>query len=403
MKKMIKLLFVLNMAFMLGVGSVEDAKAQSANSQTVEQTDPEPEKKLSKREQCKADMRPSIPEVRAGFEEWLYREIYPEALKRDISKETLDDILPTVEFNENSYLSDNCKAEWTIDVDDYRDNFLNSYSYKKGKAALRTYERTLEELYEKHQVAPHYLMALFGIESGYGRTTGDYRILDGTATVAYTTKESSARKKRRKEQFVTYFIDTIRLIDRKDMKPEQQGGYLGASGIFQFMPSNIALYAVDGDHDGRVDFWENPRDALASAANFLDVYCKWTPGERVGRRVKLPDNLDKRFYGRNNGRSVREWAELGVNLENGDPIPAEDMDAFLVILEYHYLDDDLKQAYDHLPNGDEYKAYLGYRNARSIMRWNFSHLFWTTVSDLSDQFREPAAPIIHKARKPTPQ
>ncbi len=104
------------------------------------------------------------------------------------------------------------------------------------------------------------LIAIHGMETGFGRFMGDSRIVSAITTLAYDC--------RRSDFFVPHAIGALKLVDRGTLTGTTLGARHGELGHTQFLPGNALTYGVDATGDGRVDFY-NMTDALASTANFL--------------------------------------------------------------------------------------------------------------------------------------
>ena len=126
---------------------------------------------------------------------------------------------------------------------------------------------------------PEIIVALWGVESGFGRNIGDYSIVGSLATLAY--------EGRRTQFFRSELINALKILDQEHMPAsELRGSWAGAMGQCQFMPSTYLRYAVDFDGDGRRDIWTNDHDAFASIANYLAAE-GWKPGTGWGRAVSV--------------------------------------------------------------------------------------------------------------------
>ena len=145
------------------------------------------------------------------------------------------------------------------------------------------------------------------------------------------------------------------------------GSWAGAMGHTQFMPSAYWHYAVDGDGDGKVNLWQSEQDALTSAAHFL-ANLGWKPGFRWGREVKLPENVDYAWMGKEGRSSITEWQQRGLMTAEGHPLPSADIKAHLL-----------------LPAGHRGPAFLAYDNFHVILRWNNSEFYAIAVGHLADR------------------
>lgn len=117
------------------------------------------------------------------------------------------------------------------------------------------------------------LLAIHGMETGFGRTMGNTPVVDSITTVAYDCRRSSF--------FTPHAIGALILVDRGGLAPGQRGAAHGEMGHTQFLPGNALRYGVDADGNGRVDLY-SVADSLASTANFLRQK-GWQPGQPFGQ------------------------------------------------------------------------------------------------------------------------
>lgn len=100
-------------------------------------------------------------------------------------------------------------------------------------------------------------LALWGMESSFGRNQGDFDVLSVLATLAFDG--------RREKLFTQEFVNAMKMLDDGTIKRyELLGSWAGAMGQTQFMPTSYLTYAADGNNDGKKDIWENEADAFAS-------------------------------------------------------------------------------------------------------------------------------------------
>ena len=128
---------------------------------------------------------------------------------------------------------------------------------RKRKAGNPEFYAALEKRYG---VPPGILLALHGMETGFGGFMGDSPVVSAITTLAYDC--------RRSEFFVPHAIGALKLVDRGTITSATLGARHGELGHTQFLPGNALKYGVDGSGDGHVDFYDIP-DAMASTANFL--------------------------------------------------------------------------------------------------------------------------------------
>src|SRR5579863_6811978 len=216
----------------------------------------------------------------------------------------------------------------------------------------------LRQVWQRFRVQPRFVVALWGVESDFGRTMGTYSVPAALATLAYDG--------RRGAMFRAELIAALKILDQGNIRVDSMvGSWAGAMGQCQFMPTTFLSYAVDFDGDGRRDIWNDRADVLGSIANYI-ARLGWRGGEGWGREVAVPSNFDERLAGLENRRAVAEWERLGVRplrtAFTGREPPASVV----------------------LPDGISGTALLVYDNFRVIKRWNNSNYFAAAVGYIAD-------------------
>ncbi|MDE2307070.1 MAG: lytic murein transglycosylase B [Xanthomonadaceae bacterium] len=169
---------------------------------------------------------------------------------------------------------------------DYRPIFLTGERVDEGIAFYRQHRALLDQVGRQYGVEPAYIVAILGVETNYGRNTGNYRVLDALVTLGL---HYPPRAKFFREQLKTL----LELPDSRLGGPLDTltGSYAGAQGWGQFMPSSIRDFAVDEDGDGRIDLKNSLPDIFASVANYLAGH-GWVRGGPVAARAQ-PDAAAK--------------------------------------------------------------------------------------------------------------
>ena len=282
-----------------------------------------------------------------------------EALTEGIGSDTLDAVLPGLTFRARVVELDRRQPEGTLTYAEYLSRVLPPARVNRGKRLLRKHRAVLTEIGDAYGVQPRFIVALWGIESNFGRVTGGFPVLDSLATLAFDG--------RRGEFFRGQLLDALRIVDDGHIQPDKMlGSWAGAMGQSQFMPSSFQQFAVDHDGDGRRDIWGTLPDVFASAANYL-ARAGWKYDQTWGRQVRLPEGFDADLTGLEVKKSLGEWQALGVRRSNGDDLPTRPLPASLI-----------------LPGGADGPAFLTYPNYRVLLKWNRSHYFATTVGQFAD-------------------
>jgi membrane-bound lytic murein transglycosylase B len=210
----------------------------------------------------------------------------------------------------------------------YRERFVTSERIERGVRFYLDHRQALMRISEKYGVPAEYLVAILGMETFYGRSTGRYRVLDALATLAFDYPPRAEYFRQELEQFL--------LLTREDrINPlKATGSYAGAMGAPQFMPSAYRRYAVDEDGDQKRDLWSDWEDILGSVANFFQAH-GWERGEPVLSDTEVgPDANLKPPSGKIElTETVDDLAAQGVKLKMTVPsttpavlIPAESKD-----------------------------------------------------------------------------
>lgn len=156
----------------------------------------------------------------------------------------------------------------------FRDRFVDAARISGGVSFWAQHAQALERASRVYGVPPEIIVAIIGIETRYGRTTGSFRVIDALTTLAFDYPRRAEYFTGELEQYLLLAREAG--VDVLDMK----GSYAGAMGIAQFMPGSYRRYAVDFDGDGRRDLWGNVVDAIGSVAHYLQSF-GWQAGEII--------------------------------------------------------------------------------------------------------------------------
>ena len=283
------------------------------------------------------------------------------AEKSGISKETIE-TLNRVKIIPRIIELDRNQPEFKLTLSQYLKNVVSNKRKKKGIAKIRENWSLLEALSKKYKVQPRYIVALWGIETDFGRVTGGFPVIDALTTLAYDG--------RRGKYFSKELINALKIIDQGHINYDKMvGSWAGAMGQTQFMPSSFLSYAQDYNNDGKKDIWNSKEDALASAANYLSNL-NWRNKETWGREVVVNAdfNLDESELNLKNKKNINEWQKLGVRRIDGSDLPKKNINGYLL---------KIKDS-----NRDRY--FLVYSNFKKILKWNTSNYFAIAVGTLSD-------------------
>lgn len=287
-------------------------------------------------------------------------DIQQQANAAGISPQVIENALGDVNKIDKVLEYDRSQPEFVQTFPDYLNKRVTSWRIDKGLEMLAKHQELLTELTHKYGVPAHYLISFWGLETNFGNYKGKMPVIDSLATLACDPRRSG--------YFTQELLVALQLMEREQLdKSKLVGSWAGAMGHTQFMPSAYINYAVDGDGDDKVDLWDSEADALTSAANFLNQL-GWQSGFIWGREVLLPEGLDYAVAGKDQRKSLSQWAELGITRTNKTPLPEGDLEASLI-----------------LPTGANGPAFLVYKNFDVIMRWNNSESYALAVGYLADR------------------
>ena len=254
------------------------------------------------------------------------------------------------------------QPEFRTPIWDYLAGLVDDERVEDGRAMLAEHADLLRRVEATYGVDPQTVVAVWGVESNFGRTFGKKPLLASLATLSCAG--------RRQAFFRSELFATLKLIQSGDLRPEGLvGSWAGAFGHTQFMPSTYARIAVDFDGDGRRDLVGSIPDALASTANYLKR-SGWRTGQAWGREVVLPAGFDTSVNGRQARRPLSSWLARGAKPADGRALAgSEDPTALL------------------LPAGKDGPAFLVHKNFDAIYSYNAAESYALAIAHLSDRLR----------------
>jgi len=256
-------------------------------------------------------------------------------------------------------------AERVRTWEEYRALLITERRIAEGVEFWRKYPRTLERAERKYGVPPEYVVAIIGVETFYGRNTGNWRVVDALTTLAFDYPPRAGFFRGELESY---------LLMAREMGLDVfsvRGSYAGAIGIPQFMPSSARRYAFDFDGNGKIDLQKSRSDAIGSVANFLKVH-GWQRDADVAVGARVTGDAwrayaDGRFEPKH---SMAELREAGVEFDSPEPAGAH---GALVELGNTERPSDWR---------------VGLRNFYVITRYNRSALYAAAVADLAKELKK---------------
>ena len=300
------------------------------------------------------------------FDSWLlsYKKF---AFKEGISQETIKVAFENVKFLDQVIKYDRKQPEFFEDTITYVNKRANILRVHKAKKLLKKNTNLFIDIEKKFLVEKEILLALWGIETNFGKHVGKMDIISSLATLSYD--------KRRRDFFSSQLLILLKLIDNKLLNPKTlYGSWAGAYGNFQFMPSTINKYAIDYDGDNKIELKLSLEDSLASAANYINKI-GWKKGQPCFYKVKLTNKINKKYINSsarqiNYRLKVSKWKKKGVVNYNGTD-----------------LNSDLKAALI-LPDGKPGSpTFLIFENYEKILKWNRSLRFGISVCTLANMIK----------------
>lgn len=252
------------------------------------------------------------------------------------------------------------QPEFVKPVWEYLATTVSSARVDGGRTMLERYGATLRALEARYGVPAEILVAVWGLETGYGADMGSFNLFEALATLAYDgPRQEFARRE---------LLSAMRMEEQQHLDPRRMtSSWAGAFGQTQFVPSSFLAHAVDGDGDGRIDLWRSPADALASAAVLLHG-AGWRTGAFCYREVIVPAGFPYEQADAETLRPLDYWAGVGVKPARGGAIAAQSGDAAI-----------------YLPAGWRGPAFLVYPNFKAVLTYNNAASYALSVCNLADR------------------
>jgi membrane-bound lytic murein transglycosylase B len=250
----------------------------------------------------------------------------------------------------------------------YRPRFLTERRIDGGVRFWQENRLALVRASALYGVPPEIIVAIIGVETEYGGNTGNFRVLEALATLAF-------HYPRRADFFRTELEQFLLLARENGMDPvNMRGSFAGAIGIPQFMPGSQRRYAVDFDGDQKIDLSSSVDDAIGSVGRFLEQH-----GWQAGQPIAVP--------ARARGEPERSLIEAGIQptllvAELAQQGITADADAQATVT-----------LVDLVSPGRPTEYWLGYNNFYVITRYNRSSFYAMSVFQLAAAIRERMPPV----------
>ena len=282
------------------------------------------------------------------------------AKKRGISDKIIKEFKKNAHFIPRVIELDRSQPEFKLTLDQYLKRVVTPLRIKKANKKYKENKKILNKIAKHYGVQARFLVALWGIETDFGRLTGGFSVISSLASLAYDG--------RRHKYFKKELFNALKIINDGHISLNKMtGSWAGAMGQCQFMPSSFLNYAIDWDKDGTKNIWTSKSDVFASAANYLNKV-GWTNKKTWGRKVFVGNNkskLNNKYY------SLKKWSLKEILNSDKTKLPQLNLKARLVI-----------------PDNYGNYGFLVYSNFDSLLNWNRSNYFAIAVGKLSDSISD---------------
>jgi lytic murein transglycosylase len=296
------------------------------------------------------------PRPNASFKAYL-AELWTDARARGVTRATFDAAFAGVEPDPRVMAVTKRQPEYGKAIGAYIESFVSAGNLAAGTRKAAEWKDTLDRIEAKFEVDPRIILAIWGVETGYGSYKPVWDVIRSLATLAHA--------RYREELFREELLAALLILQEGHVTRAQMlGSWAGAMGQSQFLPTSFQKYAVDFSGDGRADIWTNVPDVLASIGNYLHSF-GWHKGLPWGFEVVVPKGFD---YRRSRG-TFAEWTALGVKRADGGPLTGAD------------------QGILFFPSGAQGPAFLVTENFVVIKSYNNSDAYALAVAHLADKMR----------------
>ncbi|ATG41570.1 lytic murein transglycosylase [Phaeobacter piscinae] len=313
-------------------------------------------------------------QVEKQFQQWLVKEIWPEAQATGVRRPTFDAAFSRVSLNWD--LPDlvppgskaasprrQRQAEFGAPGRYFNRGSVDGAT-SMGRRMAKRHATALRQTERRTGVPGRIILAIWGRESGYGQVKIPHNVFEVLGTKGFMS--------RRADYFRQELIAALQIAEAGHA-PEQamRSSWAGALGQPQFMPSSFLKFAEDGDGDGRADIWRSEADTIASIGGYLAQH-GWDKTRDWGFEVSVPASVSCSLEGPDQGLSIREWEARGIRRSSGRAFPAHERDGV---------------AYLMMPAGRNGPAFLVTPNFYVLKDYNKSDLYALFVGHVGDRIQ----------------
>jgi len=278
--------------------------------------------------------------------------------KHGFESDKLMKLLGSAVYQEKVVRIMNRQPEGTMTWSRYKEMMLSDSRVSAGEEFIKLYKEDLYKAEDLYGVPAEIIASIIGIETRYGRITGNIRVLDSLMTLSFNYP--------RRSKFFKVQLEEYLLLSREEgFNPESlEGSIAGAMGYGQFMPDSYRKYAVDFDSDGVRDILTNPVDAIGSVANFLNKKGKWKPNAPIAIQANVYNQIEPLKSSFKPYMTNNELDKLGLVASQNIP-------------------GNLKFVPFSLELEEGYEYWLGFDNYQALSRYNRSKLYVMAVFEFS--------------------
>jgi membrane-bound lytic murein transglycosylase B len=292
------------------------------------------------------------------------------ASKYQIPEATIREMLANAKYKQSVVNAMSRPAESTKTWAQYRPIFVTDTRISQGRNYLAANRVDVERVAQQYGVPSEIILAIMGVETGWGQNMGSHNVLDALYTLAFYYPVINGKDNPARSAFFTDELSQFFALCKEEGFDilSVKGSYAGAMGLGQFMPSSYRKYAKDGDGDGKRDLFGSKQDAYASIANYFIGFGWQTNKPTFVRALKTadalafkPDNWEAKY-------TLAELQQKGF-MPNQAVV---DLPATLLTLEG-------AQGTEH---------WIGFKNFWVITRYNRSPMYAMSVFQLSQEIAQ---------------
>lgn len=313
------------------------------------------------------------------FKQWL-TQLRREARDRGVSQQTLEAALTDLTPLQRVIKQDRSQPESQLSLDTYLQQRVTPERIRQGRQLLQKHRQLLQRIENRYKVPAPILVAIWGLESNYGRYKGTYNAIQALATLAFDP--------RRGTYFRRELLAALEIWDQNPGVPlPLKGSWAGALGQCQFMPSSYQSYAQDFDQDGQRDIWNSTADTLASIAYYLKAN-GWKAGVSPGiqrlssQKSRLPawqQLPGQQTSGCRALQTLSTWKPLQFWQGTGVALPPKTSQHKRLAL------------VNPQPKGSQ-QAFLVGTNYDVLLKYNCAHAYALSVAQLAQVLENKATP-----------